>query len=174
MAKNQKRNAGFSLVELIIVVAIMAVLIGIIAPQWLKYVERSKRVTDVTNAKEIRDAIERVAAIYGTDLVATGSCIWNASTSSMPSGEPTNLLQAMFLEMGHIPVSVVNKDYYWGAEWYYQETDHGVLIDISEREKNGTVKQIYLCPAGPFGGPNPSIRYELWPDPSNFLQNGLN
>ena len=50
MGKNQKRNAGFSLVELIIVVAIMAVLVGVIAPQWLKSVERSRRVTDVQNA----------------------------------------------------------------------------------------------------------------------------
>lgn len=50
MGKNQKRNAGFSLVELIIVVVIMAVLVGVIAPQWLKYVERSRRVMDVQNA----------------------------------------------------------------------------------------------------------------------------
>ena len=50
MGKKQNRNAGFSLVELIIVVAIMAVLVGVIAPQWLKYVERSRRVMDVQNA----------------------------------------------------------------------------------------------------------------------------
>ena len=36
--KKEMNNKGFSLVELIIVVAIMAVLIGVLAPTYLKYV----------------------------------------------------------------------------------------------------------------------------------------
>jgi len=51
-------NKGFSLVELIIVIAIMAVLIGVMAPQFLKYVEQSRRATDITNAQEIATAIQ--------------------------------------------------------------------------------------------------------------------
>jgi len=35
-------NKGFSLVELIIVVAIMAVLVGVLAPQYIKYLDKSK------------------------------------------------------------------------------------------------------------------------------------
>ena len=35
-------NKGFSLVELIIVVAIMAVLMGILAPQYIRYVEKTR------------------------------------------------------------------------------------------------------------------------------------
>ncbi len=41
-----KSNKGFSLVELIIVIAIMAVLVGILAPQLLRYVEKSKVTAD--------------------------------------------------------------------------------------------------------------------------------
>ena len=37
-----KNNKGFSLVELIIVVAIMAVLMGILAPQYIRYVEKTR------------------------------------------------------------------------------------------------------------------------------------
>lgn len=55
-------NKGFSLVELIIVIAIMAILIVVLAPQYLKYVEKSRNSTDVTNATEIVTALQVYAA----------------------------------------------------------------------------------------------------------------
>lgn len=50
-------NKGFSLVELIVVIAIMAVLVGVLAPQFIKYVESSRRSTDVSNAQNIQSAV---------------------------------------------------------------------------------------------------------------------
>ena len=56
-------NKGFSLVDLIIVIAIMAVLVGVLAPQYLKYVEKSRVASDRDNITAIKDAIQ----VYGAD-----------------------------------------------------------------------------------------------------------
>ena len=69
MKKEKMNDKGFSLVELIIVIAIMAVLIVVLAPQYLKYVERSRNSTDLQNATEIVTALQ----VYGSDPEATES-----------------------------------------------------------------------------------------------------
>jgi type IV pilus assembly protein PilA len=53
----KKNNKGFSLVELIVVIAIMAVLVGVLAPQFMGYVSKSKKSTDIKNGQEIASAI---------------------------------------------------------------------------------------------------------------------
>lgn len=53
----KKRNAGFSLIELIVVVAIMAIAVGVIAPQLLKYVEKTNVSSDMQLADTVRSAV---------------------------------------------------------------------------------------------------------------------
>ncbi len=67
----KKDNKGFSLVELIIVIAIMAVLVGVLAPQFIKYVEQSRRSRDIQTAQEIREAV--LAAIADGKISGNGN-----------------------------------------------------------------------------------------------------
>lgn len=56
--KVKMNNKGFSLVELIVVIAIMAVLVGILAPQYLRYVEKARLQKDNSAIAEIANAIK--------------------------------------------------------------------------------------------------------------------
>ena len=79
LANRKKDNKGFSLVELIIVIAIMAILVGIVGTQVLPYLNKSKEAKDV-----------QIVNSYSTAAV---------SAYSMLAGELTT-------ETGTLPVKV--------------------------------------------------------------------
>lgn len=61
-------NKGFSLVELIIVIAIMAILAGAIAPALIRYIDKSRKSNDVSSCKTIKTAVE--TALGNEDVYA--------------------------------------------------------------------------------------------------------
>lgn len=62
--RNEKRNSGFTLAELLIVVAIIGVLTGVCIPVFSKVHEQSREATDLANARSAYTALV-VAAIEG-------------------------------------------------------------------------------------------------------------
>ena len=71
---DKNKNKGFTLVELVIVVAILAILVGILAPAYSKYVERSAESTDLENVRtaygEVMIAVEIEAGWQSSNTVS--------------------------------------------------------------------------------------------------------
>ena len=75
----KKSNGGFSLVELIIVIAIMAALVAILAPQYIKYVEKSRATVCASN-------LEQAAEGYNIERIDQGSRTQSALMDSIVTG----------------------------------------------------------------------------------------
>lgn len=69
--KKKLNNGGFSLVELIIVIAIMVVLVGILAPTYLRYVEKSRVSADASTMDEFVSVMQAVASDSDITLDST-------------------------------------------------------------------------------------------------------
>lgn len=89
----KKNDKGFSLIELIIVVAIMAVLVAIIAPNLTRYLKKSKYNTDLHNADELANVIQTCVTDYeaftGHFIVTPGNTINLTWNGMIVSGGPT-------------------------------------------------------------------------------------
>lgn len=93
-------NKGFSLVELIIVIAIMAILIGVMAPQLLRYVERTRVSSDTQLADSVRTAVRTammdpvvISDSAATSLIASfNAAATDASSAIDLSGLDTTAL----------------------------------------------------------------------------------
>ena len=79
--KKEMNNKGFSLVELIIVIAIMVILVAVLAPQYLRYVEKSRVSTDVQTAVEFINACQVLASDPEADLTGTSYTITSGTNS---------------------------------------------------------------------------------------------
>ena len=90
MKKQERKNdnRGFSLVELIVVVAIMAVLIGVLAPQYLRYVEKTRLQKDNSAISEIANTIKIAMADedVNASIVYTGTGANNTITLAGGTG----------------------------------------------------------------------------------------
>lgn len=107
-------NKGFSLVELIIVIAIMAVLIAVLAPQFVRYVERSRYQKDMSAVGELEHAMQVAASdetavadvttwpVVATIDDATGTVTWSAGVGTAY----TNEIQATLMGAAATPVDL--------------------------------------------------------------------
>lgn len=128
----KKSNKGFSLVELIIVIAIMAILAAAIAPALIRYIDKSRRADDVQAASTINSAVNSVLAneeaydevaqsMNGASIIASGA----EKTSTFPGGVFGSELKSNL--GGTWPSVKYKKD--------FAKEDHSWRVYISENGK---------------------------------------
>ena len=112
LAEKKTNNKGFSLVELIIVIAIMAVLIGVLAPQYMRYLEKSRLGKDNSAIDSVKTSIEAAltdesvytaTAAVGADITLTFSgtgYTWSANAPTALKDEVTATVAAADAKVG--------------------------------------------------------------------------
>ena len=76
-------NKGFSLVELIVVIAIMAILVGVAVPVYTSYIEKANKATDIQAIDNLNHACEIVALEYDVDIKFSYSKSDNTLTATI-------------------------------------------------------------------------------------------
>lgn len=112
--KRRQDNKGFSLVELIVVIAIMAVLVAVMAPQFTKYVDRSRQSVDAATVAGIVSAVQvGVADVTEytvendtyTITLSDGAAVVKKGTTELSkagTGSPKNLTDAIVDACGEL------------------------------------------------------------------------
>lgn len=98
--KKEMNNKGFSLVELIIVIAIMAILVVVLAPQYLKYVEKSRVSSDAQTAVEFESALSVLAS--DPDITLDTGKTYSVTSDTSGAITISSDLQSAFTSAGSI------------------------------------------------------------------------
>ena len=105
-----KNNKGFSLVELIIVIAIMAILVGVMAPQLIKYIEKTNVSSDVQLCDSVRTALN--TACLDPDVVKNGGDLADGSDSigNISGSVQTEAQEILGVSLGSVKSQLKSKD----------------------------------------------------------------
>lgn len=148
MKKEKMNDKGFSLVELIIVIAIMAVLIVVLAPQYLKYVEKSRNSTDLQNATEMVTALQVYASdpdVAAADAYTAGKefIVTVSSTGTTISGENGAAAKAALFEAGLSTAKTADP-----TTTCVSRTNWTTYVITGTVADNGSIKFVYSCSGG--------------------------
>lgn len=107
----KKREKGFTLIELVVVVAILGVLAGVAVPRVLGVLQDARNKSHAANLAQIQVAIERHIIVNGNSLAALSPLVTGTidATIELPINwtAPTGLIQYF----GKIPTHPLGGNY---------------------------------------------------------------
>ena len=112
LLNKKKNNKGFTLVELVIAIAILAILVGLLAPQYTKYVEKSRKSADASNMDEMVKAVQVYAADGSNNIAVETISIGETVTVD---GDAKTAFAAALDEFAPDYAKVKLKSKQWGA-----------------------------------------------------------
>ncbi|MCM1246603.1 MAG: type II secretion system GspH family protein [Roseburia sp.] len=152
-------NEGFSLVELIIVIAIMAILVGVVALAVIPYLEKSRESKDLQALDTIASALTTAVA----DVKATGSDEFSINASGViGSGTNSKVAQNMASTLGDSTLTLGSNG---GAGQpimcYYNTSTNKVVVyvGVSDQPEDGSGNAMTGPSAYPSGSEVQLCRY---------------
>lgn len=134
-AKNEKKdNKGFSLVELIIVIAIMAILVGVVGTQVIPYINKSKLEKDRQIISSYSTAAVSAYSMVADQLTSTGDLTFNVYSAKAGSDGEKVANQIKTLTYDAFPADKFKSNECSGA------SDVEIKIDTTHHTVTATVE----------------------------------
>lgn len=142
----KNNNKGFSLVELIITIAIMAILVGVMAPQLIKFIEKARVSADQRLLDAIYDAV--VYAYVDPDVSADPDS-WGIYARLSDPNNPL-LLEELYTN-SLFRTSKFYEEVVSTLGW--DDLKQTTYLDFLKSSHDGTNAHIYLYYQGDFDNP---------------------
>ncbi len=119
--KRTKDKKGFTLVEMLVVIAIIAVLVAIIIPTVISATTKAKAATDAANLRNVLGEANN-AAMLGQGIQSVIDADFEApECKSFPDAQ----LKLLFVYPGFISVFYVDGSNYYGLEYFSEVAEKG-------------------------------------------------
>ena len=128
------KNKGFTLIEMLIVIAIIAILVAVVIPVVGNSTAKAKAATDAANLRAVYAELN-IHVINGDKTIPE---ILNSASNPVSKYDPDAVIMAVFDAPGFIQVYYVNGNTYYGFDYFSELGTNGP--DSPKLAEIGTAK----------------------------------